>query len=172
MFIRKQEITVTEKALEPVIPAGATVICSDGVTPEQGDFIVYFPQSGIPIFRKWRVLSGETILLEALNKEADSYRASMADLTARGTIFVILSMKRTFRTIVEEKLASDPVEMFSASSEDFLTFQEAMSILKVKRTRMYALLQTGALRASKLGRLWRIERNSLNEFIRNCRKKK
>ena len=58
----------------------------------------------------------------------------------------------------------------SASAEDFLTLPEAMAILKVKRTRMYELLQSGTIKASKLGRLWRIERASLNEFIRGCRK--
>ena len=168
MNLRKQEITVTEKALEPVIPAGATVVSSREIKPEQGDFVVYFPQSGIPIFRKWRLLSDGNVLLEALNKSADSYRASIADLNARGTIYVILSMKRIFRNIAEKNIAEPPE--LTVAPEDFLTFQEAMKILKVKRTRMYELLQSGSLKASKLGRLWRIERSSINEFIRNCRK--
>lgn len=166
-MIRKQEITVTEKALEPVVPMGATVVCADGISPESGDFIVYFPFSGLPLFRKWRPLGNGDVLLESLNREMDSYRASETELRARGKILVILSMNRVFRILQADRDDSSGVRI--SSPDDFLTFQEAMAILKVKRTRMYTLLQTGAVRASKLGRLWRIERSSLNEFIRNCR---
>ena len=35
--IRKQEITVTEKALEPIIPVSATVECAVNLSPENGD---------------------------------------------------------------------------------------------------------------------------------------
>lgn len=169
MPIRKQEITVTEKALEPVIPAGANVVCTPDLIPESGDFIAYFPDTGIPLFRRWHSLPDGYILLEAMNKESDSYRSTDSELRRRGKIFVILSMNRTFRSLPEEQ--ADLTDA-SASAEDFLTFPEAMAILKVRRTRMYELLQSGTIKASKLGRLWRIERSSLNEFIRNCRKQK
>lgn len=165
--IRKQEITVTEKALEPVIPVGTTVECAVELAPEHGDYVVYFPENGVPIFRRWRTLNDGGILLEALNKNADSYRSTADELQKRGKIFVILSMKKIFRSLPDENQKIEGEA--SAFAEDFLTFQEAMAILKVKRTRMYELLQTGKITASKLGRLWRIERSSLNEFIRNCR---
>ena len=167
MPIRKQEITVTEKALEPVIPAGATVVCSEQISPEPGDFVVYFPESGVPLFRRWRPGKDDSVLLEALNKDADSYRSSELELKRRGKLFVILSMNRIFRALPEESRKETVLPAVAA--EEFLTFQEAMAILKVKRTRMYELLQTGKIKASKLGRLWRIERGSLNEFLRNCR---
>lgn len=165
-MIRKQEMTVTEKALEPMIPAGATVVCTDGIAPESGDFIVYFPFTGIPLFRKWRPLDNGIILLESLNRGMDSYRASETELRSKGKILVILSMSRVFRSLDTDG-EDDPGRV--VSPDDFLTFREAMAFLKVKRTRMYSLLQTGAVKASKLGRLWRIERASLNEFIRECR---
>lgn len=165
--IRKQEITVTEKALEPVIPVGATVECAMDLSPENGDYVVYFPENGIPIFRRWRQLKDGGILLEASNKNADSYRSTEDELRKRGKIYVILAMKKVFRSFPEDFQKTESET--SAFAEDFLTFQEAMAILKVKRTRMYELLQTGKISASKLGRLWRIERSSLNEFIRNCR---
>ena len=165
--IRKQEITVTEKALEPLIPVSATVECAVNLSPENGDYVVYFPENGTPLFRRWRYVKDGSILLEALNKNADSYRSTEEELKKRGKIFVILSMKKVFRSLPEE--SGSPEMEASASAEDFLTFPEAMAILKVKRTRMYELLQTGKIKASKLGRLWRIERSSLNEFIRNCR---
>ena len=167
-MIRKQEMTVTEKALEPVIPTGTTVVCADGISPEPGDFIVYLPLGGLPLFRRWRPLENGSVLLESLNRDLDSYRASEPELKSRGKILVILSMNRVFRTLQADQRGSSP-EGQIASPEDFLTFQEAMAVLKVKRTSMYGLLQSGAIKASKLGRLWRIERSSLNEFIRNCR---
>ena len=170
MAILKREITVTEKALEPIIPVGATVVCSGKITPEPGDVIVYFPENGIPLFRKWRVLKDHAILLEAQNKDSDSYRSTEEELKKRGKIYVILSMNKTFRSLPEEVSEKAEDVAASAVAEDFLTFPEAMAILKVKRTRMYELLQSGTIKASKLGRLWRIERSSLNEFIRGCRK--
>ena len=170
MAIRKQEITVTEKALEPIIPVGSTVVCCGKIAPEPGDFIVYFPENGVPLFRKWRVLKDHTILLEAQNKDSDSYRSTEEELKKRGKIYVILSMNRTFRTLSGDAPERTEETAASAAAEDFLTFPEAMAILKVKRTRMYELLQSGTIKASKLGRLWRIERSSLNEFIRSCRK--
>ena len=97
MAIQKREITVTEKALEPIIPVGATVVCCEKISPESGDFVVYFPENGVPLFRKWRVLKDHTILLEAQNKDADSYRSTEEELKKRGKIYVILSMNRTFR---------------------------------------------------------------------------
>ena len=115
-------------------------------------------------------MKDHTILLEAQNKDADSYRSTEEELKKRGKIYVILSMNRTFRFLSEDAPEKAEENAASASAEDFLTLPEAMAILKVKRTRMYELLQSGTIKASKLGRLWRIERASLNEFIRGCRK--
>ena len=49
--------------------------------------------------------------------------------------------------------------------EELLTFPEAGAILKVKRTRLYAMLRTGELRAVKIGKLWRISRKSIEEYL-------
>lgn len=153
---------VSEQALEPAVPVGATAVCAEGLVPENGDYVVYFPGNKPPIFRKWRVLKDQTVLLESLNQSADSYRSTEEELLQRGRVLVILSMSRIFRELPETEAAeySDP--------EDFLTFREAMAILKVKRTRMYSLLQSGELRAAKMGRLWRIERSSIREFLNSC----
>ncbi len=66
-----------------------------------------------------------------------------------------------------------PISMAMSPSE-YLTFEEAQNILKLKRTRMYSLLQTGELEASKVGKLWRIRRAAIDRYLAEhvCRLKK
>ena len=49
--------------------------------------------------------------------------------------------------------------------EELLTFTEAGTVLKVKRTRLYAMLRSGELHAVKVGKLWRISRKSIEEYL-------
>ncbi len=62
----------------------------------------------------------------------------------------------------------------AAPPSDYLTFEEAQNLLKLKRTRMYSLLQTGELEASKVGKLWRIRRAAIDRYLADhvCRLKK
>ena len=80
-------------------------------------------------------------------------------MLARGTIRVILSFSRSFYE------SSVPREVSLADGNDLLTFSEAAKLLKVKRTRMYAMLQSGELSATKVGKLWRVSRAAIEEYL-------
>ena len=51
--------------------------------------------------------------------------------------------------------------------DELLTFDEAKAALRVHRTKMYALLRSGELKALKVGKLWRIEKSSIFDYLRN-----
>lgn len=48
---------------------------------------------------------------------------------------------------------------------DILTVEEACEALRVGYNAMYELLNSGKLKAYKNGRIWRIPRNALLEYI-------
>ena len=56
------------------------------------------------------------------------------------------------------------------SYDDILTVEEACEALKVGYNAMYALLNTGELRGYRNGRVWRIPKAALVEFIREMAK--
>lgn len=51
---------------------------------------------------------------------------------------------------------------------DVLMPEEAMKVLSIGRNMIYKLLQTGTLRAIKIGKLYRIPKRYLQEFIDSC----
>jgi len=156
-------LTVTEKSLEPEILFGSEVECSPELEPVSGDYIVYFRNgSAEPMFRRWRNAGNGTVLLESLTREYSSYTCRKEELAANGTVMVILSARRIFRRI-SAMPASSPQDS-SIPGEDYLTFNEAMEALKVHRTRMYAMLRSGELKAVKLGRLWRIPKSAVQHL--------
>ncbi len=162
------EYTVTDPALEPEIPRGVTVVCSETRTPRTGDFVVYEPFSGSPVFRRYVERKDGKILLQALNSACDTYVALRSEMLRRGRLLVILEYRRIFYPAPPDGVlrlsgrSSAPPE----SGDELLSFGEAMKLLKIKRTSMYALLQSGRLRGVKVGRLWRIERSALASYLR------
>lgn len=50
---------------------------------------------------------------------------------------------------------------------DILTVEEACEVLRVGYNAMYELLNSGKVKAYRNGRVWRIPKTSLVEFIRN-----
>ena len=50
--------------------------------------------------------------------------------------------------------------------DDILTADEAMEALKIGKNALYTLLNSGKLKAYHNGRVWRIPRQAIEEFIR------
>ena len=61
------------------------------------------------------------------------------------------------------------LKMFE-SYDDILTVEEACEALKIGYNAMYELLNTGKLRGYRNGRVWRIPKAALVEFIREMAK--
>ena len=59
-------------------------------------------------------------------------------------------------------------ERYLENYPDVLTPEEAMKVLVVGRNKIYQLLQTGALKSLKLGKLYRIPKKYLLDFIESC----
>lgn len=49
--------------------------------------------------------------------------------------------------------------------DDLLTAREAMEALKISKNGLYDLLNNGALKAYRNGRVWRIPRQAIEEYI-------
>lgn len=56
--------------------------------------------------------------------------------------------------------------------DDILTVEEACEALKIGYNAMYALLNTGELRGYRNGRVWRIPKTALVEYIQSNSKLK
>ncbi|MCC2174558.1 helix-turn-helix domain-containing protein [Hominicoprocola fusiformis] len=54
------------------------------------------------------------------------------------------------------------------SYDDVLTVEEACEALKIGYNAIYGLLNTGKLRGYRNGRVWRIPKTAIVEYIRNC----
>ena len=54
------------------------------------------------------------------------------------------------------------------SYDDVLTVEEACEALKIGYNAIYGLLNTGKLRGYRNGRVWRIQKTAIVEYIRNC----
>lgn len=180
-----------DKAVEPFIPQGARLYCSDRVEPQSGDFVVFSPNDGSEHFvRQYVIQQDASLLLHAPNRSFDSYVSSPEELEASGRLLPVLRMERDFpaaqragglppsaelpkvaaQTPPPAPVASPSVAVAAPSvdaASTLLTFDEAKAALKVRRTKMYELLRTGELKALKVGKLWRIERASILEYLRN-----
>ena len=52
-----------------------------------------------------------------------------------------------------------------AEGLEVYTPEEAACLLKVTRRTMYSYLRDGAIRSAKLGRIWRITRQDIEDFL-------
>ena len=50
--------------------------------------------------------------------------------------------------------------------DDLLTTEEACEVLKIGKNALYALLADGSLKAYRNGRVWRIPKAAVEEYIR------
>lgn len=50
-------------------------------------------------------------------------------------------------------------------TEDILTIRELCDILLIGRNRAYELLSAGAIKGFRIGRVWKIPRESVREYI-------
>lgn len=55
--------------------------------------------------------------------------------------------------------------MFQNSYEDMVTIDELCEMLAIGRNTAYSLLKTGAVKAFKIGRIWKIPREAVSEYV-------
>ncbi len=189
-------MTAPDKAAEPVIPEGASLLCVKNMKPYDGDFVLLIPKNSdsSPMLRQFMVHENTSILLHAPNKAFDSYVTTLEEITGAGELYVVLKMERDFQAAsrlilspgayisglkintgteadVPRKPAAmppEPTPVQTAGMSELLTFEEAQDVLKVRRTKLYELLRSGQLEASKIGKLWRIDRNSIVRYMSEC----
>ena len=56
--------------------------------------------------------------------------------------------------------------MFSNESLDLITIDELCGCLVISRNTAYNLLNSGEIKAFKIGRIWKISREAVSEFIK------
>ena len=54
--------------------------------------------------------------------------------------------------------------------EELLTAQEAAEVLRVGHNAIYELLKSGKLKGFRVGRVWKIPKEAVEEYIRNSAK--
>lgn len=59
-------------------------------------------------------------------------------------------------------------ERFLEYYPDVLTPEEVMKVLCIGRNKIYELLQKGCIKSLKIGKLYRIPKNYVREFIYSC----
>ena len=55
--------------------------------------------------------------------------------------------------------------MFQNNYEDMVTIDELCEMLAIGRNTAYSLLKTGAVKAFKIGRIWKIPREAVSEYV-------
>ena len=55
--------------------------------------------------------------------------------------------------------------MFQNSYEDMVTIDKLCEMLAIGRNTAYSLLKTGAVKAFKIGRIWKIPREAVSEYV-------
>jgi excisionase family DNA binding protein len=55
--------------------------------------------------------------------------------------------------------------MYEYDNDLVLSVEELMSTLKIGKNIAYSLLDKGIIKAFRIGRIWKIPRNSLEDFI-------
>ncbi|MBO4303747.1 MAG: helix-turn-helix domain-containing protein [Lentisphaeria bacterium] len=122
-----------------------------------------------------------------MNRNADSYVTTASGLKNTGYYVVLRSeydfvaSKRLRKGLLAraEAIANGqevpplpqeaPEPPPAGPESELLTFDEALAALKVRRTKMYALLRSGALSAVKIGKLWRIQRSAIREYLESIK---
>ena len=51
--------------------------------------------------------------------------------------------------------------------EDIMTIPEVMEALHIGKNRVYAMLGDGTLKGFRMGRPWKVPRESVEEYVRN-----
>lgn len=194
MVHKEQEIITMEiqdNGGDPVIPPGARVFCSEDIAVSDGDYILVKRKDDTPLVRLYTIRSDGAILLKSMNRNADSYVTTAAGLKNTGYYVVLRSeynfvaSKRLPHGLLaraeaiangQEVPPAAPVPQaapqenpLAGIESELLTFDEALAALKVRRTKMYALLRSGALKAVKIGKLWRIERSAIKEYLESIK---
>lgn len=173
-------VTAEDIGCDPRIPRGARLLCTEKIAPQNGDYVLIRRGDTPPFLRAYFVREDGSILLKAYHKDADSYLANAETLKASG-VPVVVRMEYDFPAgaragLPEEddaaqvphsgqELSPSAPPPDASAAPELLTFEEAQEMLKVRRTKMYALLRSGELRASKVGKLWRVERRSIQEYL-------
>ena len=157
---------------DPRIPKGARLVCSETLKPEDGDYVLVMRKDAPPFIRGYFKREDGSILLKSFNREADSYAATEQSLEKAGML-VILRMEHDFPAALRVPCipqdsgahTADAAPPPESDDRELLTFEEAEAMLKVRRTKMYAMLRSGELQACKLGKLWRVERGSIRRYL-------
>ena len=55
--------------------------------------------------------------------------------------------------------------MLNEPKDDLMTFDEFMETLHIGRTTAYALLNSGEIKAFRIGRFWKIPRIAVTEYV-------
>lgn len=55
--------------------------------------------------------------------------------------------------------------MFNEPKDDLITLDEFQDILQIGRTTAYQLLNSGEIRAFRIGRFWKIPRAAVTEYV-------
>lgn len=50
---------------------------------------------------------------------------------------------------------------------EYLTPREVMDLLYIGKNTLYKLLNSGELKGFRIGKQWRVERNALQEYVKN-----
>jgi excisionase family DNA binding protein len=53
--------------------------------------------------------------------------------------------------------------------DKWLTLDELANYLKLGRTKLYRMVQSGAIPASRVGHQWRFDRNEIDDWVRKQR---
>ncbi len=54
-------------------------------------------------------------------------------------------------------------------NDKWLTVEELAAYLKMSRTKLYSMTQKGEIPASKIGNLWRFDRDEIDEWMKSLR---
>lgn len=61
--------------------------------------------------------------------------------------------------------------MFKENYNEMISLEDLCEILTIGKSTAYHLLQTNQIKAFKIGRIWKIPRESVSEFVLNQRLK-
>ena len=175
-----KEILMNDSSMEPLIPKGATLFVAESLSVVNGDTVAVFSDLQKPdyIIRNYIINQDGTVLLQAPNPTFDSYTSSPDDLKSGPGIYPVAKAERVLPALKGVPPEPKPFKAFVQAStasatvlpgSDVLTFEEAELALKVRRTKMYQMLRSGELKASKVGKLWRIEKSSIQEYLDRCK---
>ncbi|MCM1231667.1 MAG: helix-turn-helix domain-containing protein [Ruminococcus flavefaciens] len=54
-----------------------------------------------------------------------------------------------------------------AENNEIMKFEEVMEYLNIGKSTLYNLLRNGEIRSFKIGKVWKIPRSAIEEYIKN-----